>query len=124
MLALQVLLIFSGNLSFLNYLTIVPILACFDDGLLARVLPRRLAERAERAAAEARPGVGDGWGRRGVAIALAAVIAVLSLPVVANLASGRQVMNTSFNPLDLVNTYGAFGSSGKGEPAGSPASAE
>lgn len=31
---LQVVLIVSGNLSFLNWLTIVPSLACFDDALL------------------------------------------------------------------------------------------
>ena len=40
-------------------------------------------------------------------------IAWLSIPVVTNLLSGHQVMNTSFDPLDLVNTYGAFGSVGK-----------
>ena len=55
MLAFQVMLIVSGNLSFLNWLTIVPILACFDDSLLRRVLPRALVARAERAAAAARP---------------------------------------------------------------------
>lgn len=32
---LQVILIISGNLSFLNWLTIVPSLACFDDAALA-----------------------------------------------------------------------------------------
>src|SRR5205085_617806 len=37
MAALQVILILSGNLSFLNWLTLVPILACFDDGLWRRV---------------------------------------------------------------------------------------
>jgi hypothetical protein len=35
------------------------------------------------------------------------------VPVVTNLLSGQQIMNTSFNPLDLVNTYGAFGSVGR-----------
>lgn len=34
-------LIVSGNLSFLNWLTIVPALACFDDSFWTRVLPRR-----------------------------------------------------------------------------------
>lgn len=42
MLLLQAILLLSGNLSFLNWLTIVPILACFDDAILGRVLPRRL----------------------------------------------------------------------------------
>lgn len=38
---LQVVLIISGNLSFLNWLTIVPSLACFDDAALAFLWPIR-----------------------------------------------------------------------------------
>ena len=34
----------------------------------------------------------------------------MSIPVVANMVSARQMMNTSFNSLHLVGTYGAFGS--------------
>ena len=41
---------------------------------------------------------------------LALVIGVLSLSPVVNLLSARQAMNASFEPFDLVNTYGAFGS--------------
>jgi Lipase maturation factor len=109
MLAFQVTLILSGNLSFLNWLTIVPILACFDDAMLARLLPRRLVERAERAAAEARASRGQT-----LAVgALVVVVAALSYAPVANLLADHQVMNTSFDPLDLVNTYGAFGSVGR-----------
>ena len=37
--AFQLTLIASGNLSFLNWLTIVPALACFDDDAWARLLP-------------------------------------------------------------------------------------
>jgi hypothetical protein len=108
-LGFQLTLILSGNLSFLNWLTIVPALACFDDRFLARVLPRALVQRAARAAQEARPSVAmerTSW----VAVAL---VAVLSIPPVLNLASPRQIMNTSFDRFDLVNTYGAFGSVGR-----------
>src|SRR5262249_33494180 len=42
----------------------------------------------------------------------AALIAVKSVPVVENLASRRQAMNRDFDPLSIVNTYGAFGSVG------------
>ncbi|MFO0722597.1 MAG: lipase maturation factor family protein [Myxococcota bacterium] len=102
MIAFQLTLILSGNLSFLNWLTIVPMLACFDDGQLTRgkyvpppVQPFR-------------------WDRRAILGAvLCTLIAALSLNPVANLWSGHQVMNTSFDPLALVNTYGAFGSVGK-----------
>jgi hypothetical protein len=109
MLLLQVMLIVSGNLSFLNWLTIVPILACFDDDLLARLLPRRLVAAATSTDHERRPSTVQLW----VARALALVILALSVQPVINLVSPDQVMNTSFDPLDLVNTYGAFGSVGK-----------
>ncbi|HKC25257.1 MAG TPA: lipase maturation factor family protein [Thermoanaerobaculia bacterium] len=109
MLLLQVFLIASGNLSFLNWLTIVPILACFDDSLLRRVLPSRIVARAERAAASP---VESPAQRIAVSV-LVAVVCIPSLGPVTNLLSARQRMNTSFDPLELVNTYGAFGSVGR-----------
>jgi hypothetical protein len=105
MFLLQVFLILSGNLSFLNYLTIVPILACFDDSLLRRLLPRVLVARAERAAARAQPS----RAQSAAVCGLVAVVALLSINPVRNLLSTRQIMNGSFDRLDLVNTYGAFG---------------
>jgi hypothetical protein len=109
LLALQALLILSGNLSFLNWLTLVPVVACFDDGLLRRLLPRGLVARAERAAAEAR----RSRAQELAAIVLAGVVLLLSIEPVLNLVSPHQVMNRSFGSLELVNTYGAFGSVGK-----------
>jgi uncharacterized membrane protein YphA (DoxX/SURF4 family) len=103
----QVTLILSGNLSFLNWLTIVPALACLDDGLLRRVVPRRLWVACQRAdAAPSRS-------HRAAAIVLAVLVGVLSVDPVRNLLSPRQAMNRSFDPLHLVNTYGAFGSVGR-----------
>ncbi|MDQ2645990.1 MAG: lipase maturation factor family protein [Myxococcota bacterium] len=99
----QVLLILSGNLSFLNWLTIAVALACFDDGVFAFVT-RRLPRRPPQVA-------GKLW--RGIGIALAAVIGLLSINPIVNLLSPRQAMNRSFDPFQLVNTYGAFGSVGK-----------
>src|SRR5439155_26310824 len=112
LLAFQVSLILSGNLSFLNWLTIVPILACFDDALLRRVLPRPLVARAERAAAEARPS----RAHQVAAAALVVLVGVLSIDPVRNLLSRHQMINTSFNRLELVNTYGAFGTVGRLRP--------
>jgi hypothetical protein len=65
--------------------------------------------RAEAAAAQARPSRAG----RVAAISLAGVVAALSYYPVRNLMSERQAMNTSFGPLALVNTYGAFGSVGE-----------
>jgi hypothetical protein len=105
--AFQLMLILSGNLSFLNWLTLVPVLACFDDAFLEKVLPRPLVARAERARNE------PSTAARRISLLLAALIGALSIAPVANLLSGEQLMNASFEPLALVNTYGAFGSVGK-----------
>jgi Lipase maturation factor len=102
-------LIISGNLSFLNYLTIVPFLACFDDTFLRHFLPGALVRRAERAARESH----SSRINNAIAAALSIMVVWLSIPTVLNLASGRQMMNYSFDALDLVNTYGAFGTVGR-----------
>jgi hypothetical protein len=109
MVLFQFSIILSGNLSFLNWLTIVPALACFDDGFWARLLPRALV--AQAAAAEAR--AEESKPMRTTAWVVTAVIALLSIQPALNLVSPRQVMNTSFDPLELVNTYGAFGTVGQ-----------
>lgn len=44
---LQIILILSGNLSILNWLTIVPALACFDDRFWSKLLPKSFVRRAE-----------------------------------------------------------------------------
>ena len=104
-LVFQLSIILSGNLSFFNWLTIVPALACFDDGVWARLLPKALARRAAVAAAQAEASAVG----RATAWAVTAVIGLLSIRPALNLVSPGQVMNTSFDPLELVNTYGAFG---------------
>ena len=146
----QVVLILSGNLSFLNWLTIVPALACFDDSLLSKVLPRFLVKRASLAVETARNPSAKSEAKRILssenpalmgsliqsvryffapcarigllesttsqeisALLLAIVVALLSIAPVTNMLSSRQLMNTSFNRLHLVNTYGAFGSVGR-----------
>jgi hypothetical protein len=105
----QVNLMLSGNLSFLNWLTIIPALACFDDGFWSRLLPRRIVRMAETAAGRAepsRPMMTTAW-------VVTIIIGFLSFQPLANMLSPGQIMNTSFDPLDIVNTYGAFGTVGK-----------
>jgi hypothetical protein len=105
----QTLLILSGNLSFLNWLTIAVALACFDDGVFTRRLPTSWRARLDHHVA----GGKETTARRVAAYALASVVAFLSLNPLMNMLSPGQVMNTSFDPFDLVNTYGAFGSIGR-----------
>ncbi|MGE0868389.1 MAG: lipase maturation factor family protein [Kofleriaceae bacterium] len=167
MLVFQVVLIASGNLAFLNWLTIIPILACFDDDFLVRLVPRRWRQRLHLrmsppprrdaqqlligfaiaflvillwdpvfGSLSARTEVVIGcaliasfavivrWQRHRVAASgvldghqlaagcFAALVAIASVPVIANLASSNQAMNRPYDRLALVNTYGAFGSVG------------
>ncbi len=95
----QFILILSGNLSWLNYLTLALCIPCFDDGFLSRLIPILP------------PAVGPITAvRQGILTAWTAVVVLLSIQPVLNLISPGQIMNTSFDPLNLVNTYGAFGS--------------
>ena len=105
----QVNIILSGNLSFLNWLTIVPALACFDDGFLAKLLPRTLVHKARAAAEHAE----ESRAMQTTAWVVVVIVLFLSVAPVINMLSTQQVMNTSFDPLDLVNTYGAFGTVGQ-----------
>jgi Lipase maturation factor len=106
---LQIILALSGNLSFLNWLTILPALACFDDGFWSKLLPPIIVRKAETAMARAEPS----RPMKITAWIITVLIAVISIQPVFNILSPRQIMNTSFDPYDLVNTYGAFGSVGR-----------
>lgn len=108
----QLTLILSGNLSFLNWLTIVPALACFDDGFWSGILPVALVRKVKAAAKNAepsRPMLTTAW-------AATIIVVILSIQPALNLLSPGQIMNTSYDPLELVNTYGAFGTVGKERP--------
>ena len=94
----QVILMVGGNLSFLNLLTIVLAIPTLDGSLIARLLPVHA------------PAVTvAGRISQMVCVGLAVVVGALSVPVVLNMFSSGQLMNYSYNPLHLVNTYGAFG---------------
>ncbi|HEV3399370.1 MAG TPA: lipase maturation factor family protein [Actinomycetes bacterium] len=97
--ATQSWLLVSGNFSWLNLVTIVLAAAALDGRFLAAVLP------FDPPATLAAPA---GWQQAAV-LALALVVAVLSVRPARNLLGRRQLMNASFDPLRLVNTYGAFG---------------
>jgi hypothetical protein len=95
----QLSIIASGNLSWLNWLTLILAFSTLDAAFLARLV--RLQAPAMHAPAQF-----SVW----VNYALAGLVILLSIPVMINMLSARQVMNTSFNSLHLVGTYGAFGS--------------
>jgi hypothetical protein len=94
----QSILIVSGNLSWLNWITIVLCIPTLDDRWF-RWLPIAMPELHQPALAQ-----------RIVVYGAVAIVAVLSVGPVTNMLSPGQIMNTSFEPLHVVNTYGAFGS--------------
>lgn len=114
--AFQAVLISSGNLSFLNWLTMLPALMCFDDGHLRWLFPRASLLRAEEAhrlsgAPPASLSARLQQALRALCfLCLTTLVVYKSLPVIANMVSVEQSMNRSFDAWKIVNTYGAFGS--------------
>ncbi|MEV7753103.1 lipase maturation factor family protein [Streptomyces griseofuscus] len=92
MILTQLWLVLSGNFSWLNWITIVLAVSALRLPATSPSLPSAPL-----------------WYEI-VVLALAALLLLLSYHPVVNMVSRRQVMNRSFDPLHLVNTYGAFGS--------------
>ena len=134
----MIMILLSGNFSILNHLTIVPALACLDDGMLdffrmRRRLTPSLTSSGNRQqdtttttittktsppttnTTKLQPCRISFYTRWIVDISLLCLIGYLSIPVVTNLLQWKgktQQMNASYDPFRLVNTYGAFGSVG------------
>jgi lipase maturation factor len=89
----------SGNFAFLGFLTMVLALSTIGDSWLKHVLPIQSPTLAI-----------PGRLRSATILALGMAVTALSSYPVMNMLSSRQEMNASFEPLHLVNTYGAFGS--------------
>jgi Lipase maturation factor len=96
--AFQLILIIGGNLSWLNWLTLILAFTTLDDRFLSWLPIGRPVLQPIPMFQRVATGV------------LAVAVGFLSIPPVINMLSPGQVMNTSFNPLQIVNTYGAFGS--------------
>ncbi|HJR25065.1 MAG TPA: lipase maturation factor family protein [Acidimicrobiales bacterium] len=99
MIVTQLWLMASGNFSWLNAITIVLALPVLGDGVWRAVLPFEPGALASPAP----------W-HEVLVVALAAALVILSVRPVRNLLSPQQRMNTTYDPLRLVNSYGAFGS--------------
>ncbi|MDQ6857639.1 MAG: lipase maturation factor family protein [Chloroflexota bacterium] len=91
-------LLLSGNFSWLNLVTIVLAFSAFDDAALGRLLPI------------AHPVPASSLPHEVAVILITLLVLALSYRPARNLLSSGQLMNSSFDPLHLVNAYGAFGS--------------
>ena len=98
----QLILIVSGNYSWLNWLTVILGFSAFDDRIVSRVLPVHMHALVPRPVAF-----------EVILYLLAAVTIALSIKPALNLISPRQLMNYSYNPFHLVGAYGAFGQVGR-----------
>jgi len=94
----QLLIFLSGNLSWLNVLTLCLAFSCFDDRTLA----------ALGIAGSPTTQVPD-LAFRLLTAGFMLLVIVLSVRPIRNLLSRRQVMNTVYNRFHFVGTYGAFG---------------
>ncbi len=101
----QCILISSGNLAWLNWVTLVMCIPCFDDAFLTRRLGRRFTFEA--------PPWKFSPVKTVVLSCFTAAVAWLSISPALNLVDAEQAMNTSYNQWHLVNSYGAFGSVGR-----------
>jgi Lipase maturation factor len=99
MILTQLYLVVSGNYAWLNWITILIATAALPDTFFGALVPFAAPAYGEEAA----------WFVAAV-IGLAVLVAFLSYWPVRNLLGRVQLMNYSFNPLHIVNTYGAFGS--------------
>lgn len=89
----------TGNLSWLNFLTMVLALSAIDGRWIARLIPLQAPVLHAPAL----------W-HRILVIAVGALVMYLSVAPVRNMISPNQIMNTVYNRWHLVGTYGAFGS--------------
>lgn len=104
-------LVVTGNFAWLNWATIVLAVGVINDGTwawLGSLLPFVPDDVPPATAAAASPEAPLAYVV--VVTAVALLIAVLSVRPALNLMSRNQRMNASFEPFQLVNAYGAFGS--------------
>lgn len=95
----QLWLIVSGNYAWLNWLTVLLGVTTLDDAVLRAVLPLEVPALSSR-----------GPILEGLLYVLLGATVLLSVRPTLNFFSRDQLMNYSYNPLHLVNAYGAFGS--------------
>jgi hypothetical protein len=96
--AFQGTLMLSGNLSWLNLITIVLAISTLDDRFLGHFIPVHAPPLYDPAIAQ-----------QILTWIVVVIVLWLSVRPISNMLSSRQLMNYSYNPLHLVNTYGAFG---------------
>lgn len=95
----QLYLVLSGNFSNLNWMTIILALSGFTNAQLGKILPLSIPTT-----------LGTPVLFQGTTLAVAVILVIMAFWPIKNMLSRNQLMNASFNPFHIMNTYGAFGS--------------
>jgi len=107
MIMFQLILISSGNLSWLNWVTLFMVIPCFDDQFFLGISKKYFVKKIPESALPLNRGA------KTTLYLFMGMGLILSIQPALNLISSGQMMNASFDRLHLINTYGAFGSIGK-----------
>lgn len=94
----QGLLMISGNFSFLNLLTIVLCIPTFSDTYLSKIIALKIP-----------PNLNDPYIYSQTVLVTVIILGIMNIRPIINMISPNQIMNTSYDPLHLVGSYGAFG---------------
>lgn len=95
----QTYLIISGNYAWLNWMTLILAFSGISDAYLQYLIPIAIPT-----------GLTLPLQFEILTILIGIIVIYMSINPIKNMISHHQRMNASFNPLHLVNTYGAFGS--------------
>ncbi len=96
----QFCIMLTGNYAWINFLTLVMIIPCFEDRAIRFLYPKK----------EIPKDIKFSLPNRIVIYLLLILILFKSYRPLMNLIGPRQVMNTSYDQFHLVNSYGVFGS--------------
>ncbi len=94
----------TGNYAWINFLTIVMIIPCFEDRYLEKILPKFMVHylkvRYERESTSY---------KNIILVVLLLFVSYKSIDPIKNLIGPKQVMNRSYDQFHFVNSYGVFG---------------
>ena len=95
----------SGNYAWINYLTIIMIIPCFNDDFLKKLTPQFILQKISNQKEKSPLGLK----RKVILTALTTFLLIFSYKPLKNLIGPQQIMNTSYDQFYFVNSYGLFG---------------
>ena len=108
LIGLQLLIQFTGNFTFFNLLSIALCLFCFDDAMLARIVPPSLVTFVARPFAVLHASRQWTYVFRAIAVLLVVLSVGDILPLFAPVPSVMAEVDQRLAPLRVVNSYGLF----------------